>query len=162
EDRVAFGDERGQEAIAGRQPLADQRLGDGLRLVAMVEIADDAEQVSRVDTVGERAGGALAGEDRDGIDDGVSRVAGDGVEKVVAARCATEVASASGSRVSSSIGGTFWANKPKQPSTWALFWGRSGVARIRSVSSSAASTSGVWFEGRLSSSKASGVPPVVA
>jgi hypothetical protein len=79
EDRVAFGDERGQEAIAGRQPLADQRLGDGLRLMARVEISDDAEQVSRVDAVGERAGGALAGEDRDGIDDGVARVAGDGI-----------------------------------------------------------------------------------
>ena len=82
EDRVAFGDERRQEAIAGLQPLADQRLGDGLGLVAMVEIADDAEQVSRVDAVGKRAGGALAGEDRDGIDDGVARIAGDGVAEV--------------------------------------------------------------------------------
>lgn len=39
----------------------------------MVEIADDAEQVSRVDAVGERAGGALAREDRNGVDDGVAR-----------------------------------------------------------------------------------------
>ena len=82
-DRVAFGDEWGQEAIAGRQPLADQRLGDGLGLVAMVEIADDAEQVSCVDAIGERGGGALAGEDRDGIDNGVARIAGDGVAEVV-------------------------------------------------------------------------------
>jgi len=47
EDRVAFGDERRQEAITGRQALADQRLGDGLGLVAMVEIADNAERLRR-------------------------------------------------------------------------------------------------------------------
>ena len=49
--RVAFGDEGRQEAIGGRQPLADQRLSDGLGLMAMVEIAD-AEQVSRIDASG--------------------------------------------------------------------------------------------------------------
>jgi len=78
EDRVAFDDERRQEAIAGRQPLGDLRLGDRLGLMAMVEIADDTEQVSRVDAIRDRAGGAFAREDRDGV----ARIAGDGVADV--------------------------------------------------------------------------------
>ncbi|OQC18842.1 MAG: hypothetical protein BWX69_03199 [Planctomycetes bacterium ADurb.Bin069] len=58
--------------------------------------------------------------------------------------------------------GMTWEKSPKAPSTWALFWGRPRVARMRSVAPSAASTSGVWFEGRLSSRTASGDSPVVS
>jgi len=51
ENGVAFGDERREEAIAGRQPLADQRLGDGL---------GDFSQPERRMPRGERAGGRVA------------------------------------------------------------------------------------------------------
>jgi hypothetical protein len=49
EDRVAFEDERSEESIAGGEPLTDQCLGDGLGLVEVVDVLDDAEQISRVD-----------------------------------------------------------------------------------------------------------------
>ena len=49
EDRIAFEDERGEEAITGGEALTDQCLGDGLGLVEVVDVPDDAEQIPRVD-----------------------------------------------------------------------------------------------------------------
>jgi hypothetical protein len=72
ENRVAFEDERREEAVAGGEALTDQCLGDGLGLVEVVDVLDDAEQISRIDTLGQRASGALAGKDRNRIDDGVA------------------------------------------------------------------------------------------
>ncbi len=48
----------------------------------VVDVLDDAEQVSRVDAVGQRARVALAGEDRDRVDDGVAWIAGDRIAEV--------------------------------------------------------------------------------
>jgi hypothetical protein len=59
EDRVAFEDKRREEAIAGGQPLANQCLSDGLGLVDVMDVPGDAEQIPRVDAVGQRAGRAF-------------------------------------------------------------------------------------------------------
>jgi hypothetical protein len=48
-----------------------------------MDVAGDAEQVASIDAVGQRACPALAVEDRDRVDDGVARIAGDGVAEVV-------------------------------------------------------------------------------
>src|SRR6201999_1856715 len=84
-------------------------------------------------------GAALAGKDGEAVDDDVERVARDGEAEML-----------------------FWGKSLKPPSTCTLFWGRCVVARMgMATSPSAALTSSVWFEGLLSSSRASGSSCVV-
>ena len=82
ENGVAVADEGREEAIASGEALADQGFGDGIGLVKMVEVPDDAQEIASVDPVGERPGGTLAGKDRDRVDDGVAWIAGNGVAEV--------------------------------------------------------------------------------
>jgi hypothetical protein len=56
-DRVAFEDERGEEAIASGESLTDQCLGDRLGFVEVVDVLDDAEQIPRVGHVHVSLGG---------------------------------------------------------------------------------------------------------
>lgn len=63
--------------VAGLSSQPKERFCDELTFVLFVDVAYDAEQVSRVGAVGERARALLALEDRDPGDDRVERIARD-------------------------------------------------------------------------------------
>ena len=63
---VARVDERREHVVAGVEASAEQLVGDGDALALVAEVADDAEQVARVDAGGQRADAALGLEDGDG------------------------------------------------------------------------------------------------
>lgn len=72
-----------EEAIAGGETLFEEGRGDGVGLVDVGDVVDDAEEVAGIGVFGEGAGVCLALEDRDGVHDGVEGVEGDGVAEVV-------------------------------------------------------------------------------
>jgi hypothetical protein len=56
-DGIAFADERLQQSIARGEALAQQGDADRIGLVAVMQVADDAEQVTRIGAFGQRARG---------------------------------------------------------------------------------------------------------
>ncbi|MBX7079422.1 MAG: hypothetical protein K1X88_09570 [Nannocystaceae bacterium] len=75
--------QRSEDEVAGLHAEVPQVRGDGHALVLFGDVADDAEEVSSVDTFGKRVVRALAGEDGDALDDAVEWIARDGVLQLV-------------------------------------------------------------------------------
>lgn len=74
---LALAVELDEDLVTRRETTTPEGLRDVEALVFLREVADDPEQIPRVDTVGERVRDTLALEDRDAGDDVVEGIAGD-------------------------------------------------------------------------------------
>src|SRR5690606_21007843 len=66
------------ERVAGSRALSPENVGERPALTLVSHVANDAEEIARVDAVGERPGAPLGFVDGDAIDDRVERIARDG------------------------------------------------------------------------------------
>ncbi len=78
DDGVAVGDHGSEHAVAHLDPKVVQVACEVLALGLRVDVFHDAQEVARIDAVGQRLGRELRVEDRDPGEDGVEGMAGDG------------------------------------------------------------------------------------
>jgi len=78
DDGVPVGDHGREHAVAHLDPKVVQVACEVLALGLRVDVLHDAQEVARIDAVGQRLGSELRVEDRDPGEDGVEGMAGDG------------------------------------------------------------------------------------
>jgi len=76
--RVAFSSQALQSDVSSLAAEPQQCFCDELAFSLFVDVAHDAEEIARIDAVGERARALLGLEDRDAGDDRIERIARDG------------------------------------------------------------------------------------